>query len=68
MAAPLSHHRFEAKHPRDLPRGGVRLHDDPHLPLGPDWVHGLLQGREQGRARACAQLDARGGGEIVPVL
>lgn len=39
-----------------LPGGRIRLDHYPHLPLGPDWFHGLLQGRQQGCHQAAQVL------------
>lgn len=68
MAPPFSHRRPEEVLQGGLPRRRVRLHHHPHLSLRPDWLHGLLQGRQPQCQGAPPLLDTRGGGEAVPLL
>ena len=68
MAAPAPHHPAEEGLQGDLPGGRVRLYHHPHLPLGPDRLHGLLQGRQPRCQGAPPPVDARGGGAEVPLL
>lgn len=68
MAAPCPHHRAQEILQGSLPHGRIRIYHDPHLSVRPDRVHGLLQGRRQGRQSPVEKLVAGRGGETVPVL
>lgn len=68
MAPSLPDHLATQSLPRSLSHCRVRLYHDPHLPLGPDWLHGLLQGCEAESQGAAAQLERRGRGEALSVL
>lgn len=68
MASPASDHQAQAGLQGGLPRRRVRLHHDPDLPIWPDRLHDLLQGRDAQRARAHPQLHGRAGGVAAALL
>ena len=68
MAPPAADRPAQEGLPRDLPRGRVCLHHHPDLPVGPDRLHGLHQGRQPQRARARPLVDQGGGAQAVQVL
>ena len=53
---------------RSIPRGRVCVHDDTHVSVGTDWIHGLLQGCEEGREKGCTVVARRRGREAMPLL
>lgn len=57
MAAPFVDHEFEEAMQRGVPYCGVRVHNDPHLSIRTNWVHGVLQGCRAERERTGAQLE-----------
>jgi len=68
MAPPPSYHQAQEGLQRDLPCGRVCLHYHPDLPVGPDWLHGLLQGPQPRRQGPSAHLVQGGGAQTVQVL
>ena len=68
MAPPPPDHQAQEGLRRGLPCRRVRLHHHPHVPLRPDRLHGLLQGRRAQCPRARAVVEPRGRGALVPVL
>ncbi len=67
--APLgADYQTQGRLQRSLPRGRIRLHHHPHLPVRPDRLHGVLQRRLTECERAVAKLGPEGRGGALPVL
>lgn len=68
MAPPGADYQTQGRLQRSLPRGRIRLHHHPHLPVRPDRLHGVLQRRLQECQGAVAKLGPEGRGGAVSVL
>jgi len=68
MAPPGADYQTQDRLQRSLPRGRIRLHHHPHLPVWPDRLHGVLQRRLKERQRAVAKLGSEGRGGALSVL
>jgi len=68
MAPPGANHQTQGFLQRSLPRGRIRLHHNPYIPLRPDRLHGVLQRRLKECQRAVAKLGREGRRGALSVL
>ncbi len=68
VVAPTSNNGTQEILPRSFPDCRICLHHHSNIPVWPNWVHGLLQGRRSRCQRASSQLDPRRGRQAMQIL
>ena len=68
MAAFVTDQRPQEIMPGSVSHGGICIYHHPHLPVGPDRLHGVLQGCHTQYESTVTHLAGGGGGEAVPLL
>lgn len=68
MAPPPTHHQAEERLQGGLPHRRIRLHHHPNLPKWPNWLHGLLQGRQPRCQEPTSIMVCWGGGYHQQIL